>query len=1715
MNDDTNDNLNRITPGAEVAPQSSPELESLLRDWHSQNAARAAAGRDRLLAAVRADFASGTAPSATAPRLNLPSLLDDIEGESAPTQPSKHAEHHTGGTRSVLGRIFMHRYSPLAAATLAVASVMTYFVSTMPNRGGSTLGPSGEGGVAITNSVGTSDTLALIRKACDDHYVMAPDGGRLDAIDGFGNIMGPCILKHTDVNVQVSGFLSRVNVKQVYVNPHSTKVETLYTFPLSERAAVDRMKMTIGSREIEGQVKERAEAQRIYQAAKAQGRVASLLEQERPNIFTQSIANIEPQAQVTIEISYVEVLSPRNGEYSFAFPTTIAPRYIPGEMRTWETTSPSLPSAPIQQPQAPNHPPELSPRRGIVLIGPAQVIEMHPGDTSRGTLNADDLRRELARAVPMRLRRAMNAAVWYNFSVRYEDGSKETGTLYTNGAGLVNGRVFYSAQLARLADPRSLEPGARPDNDLTDPIEIKRRYPGTGLNIPPWGGAGTNSGSGQPRPVQPSDRFAAPTTSVPDADRITPIPVRPDQRAGHDISITVTIDTGGPGIFDIKSPLHQVLVSDDPSAVPPRRVPGDGALMAPTFPGVARKTITLANLSEIPNRDFTLSWKIVGGLDSPIVLTHTAPQGNFFFASILPPDRADDTLAVPREIMFVLDRSGSMKGFKIEQAKALIDATLATLRPSDTFNVLCFSDTSETLWPGPRRATSENLAEARTFYGRSEGSGATRMLDVISTALSAPASHIQPVSPVPTIRAITPEDLANLPADGRGVVVDVPFERLVNLNDFGNPRVPNRSIKMTAGAPDLKVRVRLSLPVAHAVSIRMVGAWGTENGERIFSVTQVDAGAADEHAAANELLNSKRLPIKPLRLVAFITDGEVGNDMEVLDAIRHHRGDARVFSFAIGNSPNRYLLDGMARLGRGEVDYVPLNSDPAQVISRFTQRVTTPVLTDIKAEFSPNLQASIVTADVYTALGGGGGAGERVSDFEFIPDLYDQKPVIIVGRYNGQGTGTLTLSGNAAGGAWSKTVDVKLAANEPANSAIATLWARTKIESIIDANLTSAQRGTLAADQRTQIVTLGESFSLVTPFTSFVAVDRLRVTVGGVSRLVQIPIEFEHGAEWSGYFGGSPARHDRADAMHDLDTSRDDENIRQKLRELSGGYHFDKGTGSTLGLQPVTGDSAVGFDPTLAFDLVPQVDIQLLLSQNPSGGAAGGISAFALDEAIARRGNSAGHIAPTAVMGGQLVNSADAQTLLNYPRDWPANAMPSAPSVGLPIAVKPGNANPRLRVTSDADQLGTAVLADAIVTEKEAQPQGETSTGSNERGATPALLPAAPARRSTGVEGKKNDAAGSSDPKSTGTDQTSSQPPPSPAPSPAESKSPGAPSSASPAAGNDDSAPQAKRTNVQEITDPAILAKQAARDEPASATPTPSMAVDGAEAAPDAVAKDATTVAKTPVERLRALLEAAQRADRPADRLSRVKPIDPATQSLIDLYINEVQAAAIELDRVRRTLAAQQSGTPQGGAARPDAPDSSGGAKGESTVLRPVRREEVVMHIGSLAQRNKLDEAARWVEPFAEVFKDYDAAEQMRAAIGDVTIKDSAKIVVLTELAERAAADLAGIIKETKVRRRVQAELVSFALGSGYPEKLGVVYDGPFPEGGTPIDGGLLVSIVVEALNDEVLKGVQAAGLRIEMSDNDSRVVVGVIPLGRLDDLALLGSVRRVEMTRE
>jgi Ca-activated chloride channel family protein len=599
--------------------------------------------------------------------------------------------------------------------------------------------------------------------------------GTLAITDPYGKATGElCPLKHTGVHAEISGFLARVTVTQDFENTHKDKIEAVYVFPLPEMAAVDDMTMKVGERVIKAQIKERDEARKIYEQARQQGHVASLLEQDRPNIFRQSVTNIEPGAKVRVTISYVETLKYDSGSYEWSFPMTVGPRYIPA------------------------HTP--------------QDINLNP-------------------------------------------------------------------------------------------------------------------------------KYAPPET-----------------RAGHDLSLDVALDAGVP-LDSLRSKTHDIDVQR---------------------PSTSRAAVRLKDKAVIPNKDFVLRYDVAGATVQDAVLTHRASRGGFFTLILQPPQRVTQEDVAPKELVFVLDTSGSMSGFPIEKAKETMKLALDGLYPRDTFNLITFSGDTHVLFPQPVPATRENLAAAQSFLAGRRGGGGTEMMKAIRAAL----------------------------------------------------------------AP---------------------------SGER-----------------------------DKVRIVCFMTDGYVGNDFEIIGEVKKHP-EARVFSFGIGSSVNRFLLDKMAEEGRGEVEYVGLNEDGSAAARRFHERIRNPLLTDVTVAWG-----GLPVADVYPAR---------------IPDLFSAKPVIVHGRYTGPANGVIRLRGRMSGKPWSREIRVNLPASQPEHDTLATLWARARVEDLMGRDWAAHQSGNVPADIQNEITRLGLEYRLMTQFTAFVAVEEKTVTRDGKPVRVDVPVEMPEGVSHEGVFG--------------------------------------------------------------------------------------------------------------------------------------------------------------------------------------------------------------------------------------------------------------------------------------------------------------------------------------------------------------------------------------------------------------------------------------------------------------------------------------------------------------------------------------------------------------------------------------------------------------------
>jgi Ca-activated chloride channel family protein len=612
--------------------------------------------------------------------------------------------------------------------------------------------------------------LTLMRLAHSDTAAAAGDEtkpqsqGSLQVLDKEGSPSGECPLKHTTVKAEVSGFISRVTVTQDFENTFPEKIEAVYQFPLPQAAAVDDLTMLIGDRTIKGKIMRRQEAQAAYTAAKEQGKIASLLNQERPNVFTQYVANIMPGQQIRIVISYVETLKYEDGSYEWSFPMVVGPRYVP-------------------------------------------------------------------------------------------DTSSEPA-----------GQQFHHS----------------------------------------------------------------------------PAHARNGIRSGHDISLELDLDAGVP-IFEVRSQTHETEVQQLSER---------------------RSVVRLKDRATIPNKDFVLTYRVAGDSINDAVLTHRSERGGFFTLILQPPQRVSPEDVMPKELVFVLDTSGSMSGFPIEKAKQTMDLALKNLYPHDTFNLITFSGDTEILFPEPVPATPENLEKAKKFLESQNGNGGTEMMKAIRAALD--------------------------PSDSQYHV----------------------------------------------------------------------------------------------RIVCFMTDGLVGNDTEILSEVKKH-ANARVFAMGFGRYPNRFLLDKMAEYGRGEVDYVSDAGDGSEAARRFHERVRNPLLTDISLDWG-----GMPVSDVYPAN---------------IPDLFSAKPVVLSGRYTSSAEGTIRLKGKMAGQEFVREIPVKLPATEPEHDVLATLWARRKIDDLMDLTLPEQTDKVTPEQRQEEITQLGLTFKLMTPYTSFVAIDDQIFTGGDEPKRVDVP----------------------------------------------------------------------------------------------------------------------------------------------------------------------------------------------------------------------------------------------------------------------------------------------------------------------------------------------------------------------------------------------------------------------------------------------------------------------------------------------------------------------------------------------------------------------------------------------------------------------------------
>ena len=353
---------------------------------------------------------------------------------------------------------------------------------------------------------------------------------------------------HTDVNINIKGMVSHTSVDQMFVNDSTEPIEAIYVFPLPPNSAINNMVMIVEDRIIQGKIKEKQEAKKQYEKAKKRGQRASLTEQQRPNIFTNKVANVMPNDTIIVRLEYVNELKYGNGNFDLRFPMVVGPRFI--------------------------------------------------------------------------------------------DGTRVTG------------------------------------------------YSGTG--------------------------WAKDTDIVPDASQITPHVVPDGMRSGNIIDLSINIDAGIP-IENVESSSHRIKISKE---------------------NKNQYIVNLKNDKNIPNKDFSLSYKIKKGHEPKAALfTDTNHDENYFMLLAVPPLTSNDKIDIPKEVIFVVDVSGSMQGTSIKQAKNSLHYSIERLNNDDSFNIIAYSDHFFSMKKFPIEMNESNIDSAKEFINSLHAGGGTRAMGPLKEAM--------------------------------------------------------------------------------------------------------------------------------------------------------------------------------------------------------------------------------------------------------------------------------------------------------------------------------------------------------------------------------------------------------------------------------------------------------------------------------------------------------------------------------------------------------------------------------------------------------------------------------------------------------------------------------------------------------------------------------------------------------------------------------------------------------------------------------------------------------------------------------------------------------------------------------------------------------------------------------------------------------------------
>jgi len=237
------------------------------------------------------------------------------------------------------------------------------------------------------------------------------------------------------------------------------------------------------------------------------------------------------------------------------------------------------------------------------------------------------------------------------------------------------------------------------------------------------------------------------------------------------------------------------------------------------------------------------------------------------------------------------------------------------------------------------------------------------------------------------------------------------------------------------------------------------------------------------------------------RIVVAATDGYVNVEAELFEVIRKNLGEANLFAFGIGTAVNRFLIEGMARAGQGEPFVILKQGEAAKQAERFRRYINNPVLTGIKVSF-------------------GGFEAYEVEPPQ-LPDLFALRPLMLLGKYRGEPQGNIVITGKTAAGEFRREIKVEPGQASPDNQALRFLWARERIQRLGDYHRFSRETGQEDHPRVKEITELGLKYSLMTEFTSFVAVDKVK-RADGTYETVKQPLPLPEGV--SDLAVGQPGR---------------------------------------------------------------------------------------------------------------------------------------------------------------------------------------------------------------------------------------------------------------------------------------------------------------------------------------------------------------------------------------------------------------------------------------------------------------------------------------------------------------------------------------------------------------------------------------------------------------